>query len=545
MQAGGGRHSSLVCWLLCLVLARVASDQSSLTVQSQRIQELHACTGTSAYIPWPMKVMSRSGHTATVITLSFRERRGFRDTEIASYTLKNKLVGKHRYKERLEMSEEHSGVFLKSVGLADDGIFTAQARTASGRVWTRSTNLTVHVRPVIKGEKLTVGKAELLSPGASPKLHCVKLTCGLLEYIGYPPTHYVWQSQSKVLAVEAAQDDVESVLELCGPFQEEVTCSIGGFSSICTYDYVGSIFVDLPAPLTNTSEVVSAAVSNDLVLMIVAPVLAVGIPLCILAAWLLSHLMGDRRRRAWSSQPNHGEGTDIEDNMLTNQSLQAGDRSEEDEDVDTIGRSRATLNGIPGEQQGHNSVSVRILEGDRVHRTSSPWPGSQHPSANCNSVRPPGRHGNQGNHGHSERPAGSPDSVAKSALSSLDSRSTGDGSAVVPASGSNLEVYHGRERAFSQDNTLVKTPRVGFDVGTRDQGEIHRASEDEEEEEEEEDDDDEESQQPLVEESYQTPVRFRALAFIYFHSVLLNVYIVLNEKPVRFCMFDILAAVSW
>ena len=42
------------------------------------------------------------------------------------------------------MSEEHSGVFLKSVSFADDGIFTAQARTASGRVWTRSTNLTVH-----------------------------------------------------------------------------------------------------------------------------------------------------------------------------------------------------------------------------------------------------------------------------------------------------------------------------------------------------------------------------------------------------------------
>ena len=50
------------------------------------------------------------------------------------------------------------------------------------------------VRPMLKGEELTVKKSELLSPEGGPaKLHCVKLTCGLLEYAGYPPTQYVWQ----------------------------------------------------------------------------------------------------------------------------------------------------------------------------------------------------------------------------------------------------------------------------------------------------------------------------------------------------------------
>ena len=42
------------------------------------------------------------------------------------------------------MSDEHSGVFIKRVSIADGGIFTAQAHSPKGRVWTRSTNLTVH-----------------------------------------------------------------------------------------------------------------------------------------------------------------------------------------------------------------------------------------------------------------------------------------------------------------------------------------------------------------------------------------------------------------
>ena len=54
------------------------------------------------------------------------------------------------------------------------------------------------------------------------------------------------QSTSKVLAQETAHDDTESMLEICGPFADRVFCSVGGFSSICTYDYVSYIDIDLP-----------------------------------------------------------------------------------------------------------------------------------------------------------------------------------------------------------------------------------------------------------------------------------------------------------
>ena len=189
----------------------------------------------------------------------------------------------------------------------------------------------------------------------------------------------------------------------------------------------------------------------------------------------------------------------MEDNILAKQARKTEELSDDEagddngnNDEDTISRSRGTLNGIPGEQ-GHNAV--RVMEGDRVNRASTPWPGSH---ANCNSV--PGR-------GHAGRSAESPDSVVKSPFSTLDSRSTGDGSALGPGVAT-LEGYHGRGNTFNLDNTLLKT-RVGFDFARRDQGEIHRASEDEEEEE----DDLDEVQQPLVEGKNSTIFFFFAFIF--------------------------------
>ncbi|GFN83013.1 hypothetical protein PoB_000951900 [Plakobranchus ocellatus] len=272
-------------------------------VQSDRVQDLHACVGTNAYIPWPLNIMTRRDHKATVITLTFQRRHSERKMMVASYSISQQLVATEPFKGRLTMSSEHSGAFLKRVGLHDDGLFTAQARSSKGRIWTRTTNLTVHVRPLVKGERLNVSKSEILSPDSGPasELHCVKLKCGFVDYAGYPPTHYIWQATSKVLAEETATDESVSMLELCGPFSDHVTCSIAGFSSTCTYDYVVSIFVDLPAPSTNTSQVASSGVSSDLILMVVVPLLAVGIPLVVLGVWVLSHLLGDRRRRRYNS----------------------------------------------------------------------------------------------------------------------------------------------------------------------------------------------------------------------------------------------------
>ncbi|GFS08546.1 hypothetical protein ElyMa_004759100 [Elysia marginata] len=298
------------------------------------------------------------------------------------------------------------------------------------------------------------------------------------------------QSTSKVLAVETAQDESLSMLELCGPFTDHVTCSVGGFSSTCTYDYVSSIHVDLPAPVTNTSNVASAGMSGDLVLMIVAPVLAVGIPLIILAVWVLSHVLGDRRRRTWNSnQSNHVEDADVEENILTEQTHNTGgeasddmaegdDDNEFDDGIPNRG-GHGALNGVAGDQ---GRSAVRIQEGDRIHFAASPWLGSH---ANCNSI--PGR-----GHGGRVAESQSPDSVAKSPFSTLDSRSTVD---IDPGGLPTLEGgYHRSGNTPSLDNTLVKT-RVGFDMDRRDQGEIQRASDDEEEDE----DEDEELQQPLVE----------------------------------------------
>ena len=75
-------------------------DQSDVRVQSHRIQELHACTGTSAYIPWPLNIVKRTGHPANVIKLSLRPRHAKEKIDVALYTRNEKLIGLNQYRER-------------------------------------------------------------------------------------------------------------------------------------------------------------------------------------------------------------------------------------------------------------------------------------------------------------------------------------------------------------------------------------------------------------------------------------------------------------
>ncbi|GFS08544.1 hypothetical protein ElyMa_004759000 [Elysia marginata] len=100
MQTAGWGHHSRICFLLSIVLVGASADQSSLPIQLDRIQHLHACTGTSAYIPWPMNIMEREGHKGTTITLSFRARLARDSLEIASYSVGRQLVSKSIYRRR-------------------------------------------------------------------------------------------------------------------------------------------------------------------------------------------------------------------------------------------------------------------------------------------------------------------------------------------------------------------------------------------------------------------------------------------------------------
>lgn len=47
------------------------------------------------------------------------------------------------------------------------------------------------VRPIVYSGRLNISKSEL-SGRSSGKSHCVNVTCGTLEYAGYPPATLVW-----------------------------------------------------------------------------------------------------------------------------------------------------------------------------------------------------------------------------------------------------------------------------------------------------------------------------------------------------------------
>lgn len=57
-----------------------------------RIEEFHVCVGSTAYIPLPLNVVTRSGHESTIITLSFQPRNSEKVNVIASFNGRRKLI---------------------------------------------------------------------------------------------------------------------------------------------------------------------------------------------------------------------------------------------------------------------------------------------------------------------------------------------------------------------------------------------------------------------------------------------------------------------
>ncbi|GFN83011.1 hypothetical protein PoB_000951700 [Plakobranchus ocellatus] len=196
----------------------------------------------------------------------------------------------------------------------------------------------------------------------------------------------------------------------------------------------------------------------------------------------------------------------MEDNVLTEQTHNtcepSEDEAQEDEDEEetfVVGMQNnrddapGGLNGIPGD--GHNSVRI-------INRAGSPWPGGR---PECNSIHGPRR----SDHPISSERADSPDSIAKSAFSTLDREHTLEGSGRPLASGTaNRDGYNTFGNRHSLDRQLKGSGGggVGRDCSKspaavrRDQmdghiiGEVHRTSEKEEDGRDEEEED-----QPLVE----------------------------------------------
>ncbi|XP_005095057.1 uncharacterized protein LOC101853152 isoform X2 [Aplysia californica] len=277
-------------FMALLLLAIKAQKAKVEIIGPDRVQEFHACVGTTAYIPWPLNVLLRTGHKSPSISLTFRRRHSEKSNVIARFTERKEFQVETLFRGRLSVSSEMSGIFLKRVSFDDAGMYLAQATLDYGQVWTRSTNLTVHIRPIVIGGRLNLSQTESIAASGGQG-HCVSLVCGTLEYAGYPPAQFAWSAPGKTLSGKTTSDDTASSVQVCSPFQGEVTCSLVGFSSVCTYDHVVSLHLDLPGPPANASSVHQSKVTRDLVLMIVMPVLAIALPLTILGIWVLSHLL--------------------------------------------------------------------------------------------------------------------------------------------------------------------------------------------------------------------------------------------------------------
>ncbi|CAG5128840.1 unnamed protein product, partial [Candidula unifasciata] len=280
---------NILAHLLFLASLSTAQDEEMPVLGADRVQEFHACVGSNAYIPWPLNVVSRTGHKSTVIYLFFQRWQSEKRILIATFSGHNELTTYSHFKNRLIVSSENSGIFLQQTSMDDAGTYTAQARVNKGQFWTRSTNLTILLRPIIFGGRLNVSKSEVVFD-SSRRNHCVNLTCGTLEYAGYPPVTFVWTIKLKTLLMKTAVDDFVSTAQICSPHTGDVVCSIAGLASICTYDHVASIHIDLPDPPSNRSIPTKSAGTQDLALTIIMPILAVLVPLTILGVWVLSHI---------------------------------------------------------------------------------------------------------------------------------------------------------------------------------------------------------------------------------------------------------------
>ncbi|BFZ22105.1 hypothetical protein BsWGS_25144 [Bradybaena similaris] len=292
-----------VSLLLSLV---TAYDEKLYVIGPDRIQEFHACVGTSAYFPWPVNVIARTGHRSTVINLIFQQRHSEKKTLVASLTGVQLKADIH-FRDRISVSSENSGVFLDRVTMDDAGTYFAQAHFSNGQVWTRATNLTVHLRPIVYNGRLNVSQSEV-TYHPSKNIHCINITCGTLEYAGYPPAKFVWTGEeAKTLSTKTATDDSASSLQICSPYVGIVTCSIAGFSSVCTYDHVSTVHLDLPGPPINATVPVKSTSTQDLVLTIVMPILAVLVPLSVLGIWVLSHILRSNSQYREQQHFNHTE----------------------------------------------------------------------------------------------------------------------------------------------------------------------------------------------------------------------------------------------
>ncbi|CAG5123322.1 unnamed protein product, partial [Candidula unifasciata] len=357
----------------------------------ERVQEFHVCVGTSAYIPWPLNVISRAGHRSTVINLIFQRRHSEKKVLVASLTGQRDLKADIHFRDRISLSSENSGVFLDKVSMEDDGTYFAQAHISNGQVWTRATNLTVHIRPIVYNGRLNVSQSEVTFHSIR-NVHCINITCGTLEYAGYPPAKFVWTS--KTLSTKTATDDSASSVQICSPYVGEVTCSIAGFSSICTYDHASTVHLDLPGPSINTTVVAKSTSTQDLVLTIVMPILAVLVPLAVLGLWVLRHIL---RSNSQYREQEHFNHTEPQAEMDIGEPMPS-DQNDEESDL----------------EQTQIEVKFQVYDGDedRIHNCLGANHAEYHPELNDDfeSVqRHVGRdestsHENYGNQTNEERP---------------------------------------------------------------------------------------------------------------------------------------------
>ncbi|KAI8775947.1 hypothetical protein BgiMline_034189 [Biomphalaria glabrata] len=359
-----------------LLWTAVVADEYFEVLGPDRIEEFHVCVGSTAYIPLPLNVVTRSGHESTIITLSFQPRNSEKVNVIASFNGRRKLIIERPMVDRLSISDENLGIYLKKISIDDTGIYTAQARYTSDHQhhsWTRTTNLTVHVRPMIHNNKLNLTQSQVIVP--YKRKHCVNITCGTIEYPGYPPAKFVWAAPPRILEVKVATDDSSSSVQICSPFSGDVTCSIAGFASLCTYDHVVKMYLDLPGPPANSSSLEEATMTRDLVLMIVLPILAVAIPITILAIWVLRHLI--RNRQQYNRNHPHLANAkpkvevDIEENRVTEHALdnieeesETGSQTERKEEIPDTDNEEHSGNENNNDEHDHHARGDHQQEDD-------------------------------------------------------------------------------------------------------------------------------------------------------------------------------------
>ncbi|XP_059178502.1 uncharacterized protein LOC131957756 isoform X2 [Physella acuta] len=331
-----------------------------------RMQEFHGCTGSTAYIPWPITLLAQK----MIITLSFQRRHSEKNIVIATFN----SIGKRELNiinrplgERLVIAGEDSGIFLKGITFDDAGLYTAQAKLSHDQVWTRTTNLTVHVRPIPHNGRLNITRSEIIT-NYNKRTHCVNLTCGTLEYAGYPPAKFVWSVPSGILEVKVATDYSSSSVQICSPFYGEVTCSIAGYSSLCTYDLISKLHLDLPGPPNNGTSTQEASMTRDLVLMIVMPILAVILPVTVLAIWVLRYLLRARPRYRDEHFKNRKADNeiDIEENLTTEQTQTHNNEDHSDLESETERKEeiRDSETDIDSGNENNNIDHILPVEND-------------------------------------------------------------------------------------------------------------------------------------------------------------------------------------